>query len=397
MKNNYIIQITGVIFCFLFLAIGIGSAFSMSSGVSSTSSSGGFSSSSSTSSNLGFSSSTLVMTGGTPSKPTPSPTPAGGPGTIPTNEIIPSQWQPGTRSGTFFDPFTQSSWFFDNVLQKFYSPTYGWFLVTQYTKEGKIFAQFYYDPKTGVFRDMKTGSTIMSPASTTQQSGITGQPGQQPSPVSSVQLTPSPTPDTSPIIATGQQSTPVTPSSSTHPCRIACISCPSGFCDDCNQNGVCDDSESSGTPVVAGTQSDTQPGGVSEEPQKPIQINLPVTPSGVSAEGGLSEDPQSTIYYQLVLPQGGIRPILACDPNQDCEHCLDIDEDGACSILDYAIILCNEKWGLDYMGSRDNICDTEILLIMNCSEPSDCTIAEFCRDMNGDGLCDEELETEELL
>ena len=72
MKKIRFIQILGVIFCILLITVGFCAAFSMSSGVSSTSSSGGFSSSSS-SSNLGFSTSTLVMTGGTPSKPATSP------------------------------------------------------------------------------------------------------------------------------------------------------------------------------------------------------------------------------------------------------------------------------------------------------------------------------------
>jgi len=99
----------------------------------------------------------------------------------------------------------------------------------------------------------------------------------------------------------------------------------------------------------------------------------------------------------VALPLSGVRPIVACDPFQECEYCLDIDDDGACTLLDYAIIQCKEKWGLDYMGSRDNICDTDILLIMDCSEPSGCTVAEFCRDADGDGFCDEESEPEDLL
>lgn len=334
------------------------------------------------------------MTGGTPSKPGTSQTPAGGPGSIPPNEIIPQQWTPGTRSGTYFDPLTQTSWFFDNVLQKFYTPTYGWFLVTQFTKEGKIYAQFYYDPKSGVFRDMKTGAAMMSPAGSPTTTGPSGQQtGTTPPPVQ----TASPSTGTSPIVAAGQP--PTGPSSTTtHPCRIICTSCTSGFCDDCNQNGVCDDSESSGK-IVTGSKPEPQTGGVSEEPQTPIQINLPVTPSGVSTEGGLSENPQSTIYYNtadLNISQSGIRPIVACDPYQDCEYCLDMDNDGACTLLDYAIILCNEKWGLDYMGNRDNICEPDILLIMNCTEPSGCTIAEFCRDLDGNGLCDEESDTKDL-
>ncbi len=395
MNLKRIIQLTGVAVCILLLVVWCGSAFSMSSGISSTSSSGGFSSSSSSSSNLGFSTSTLVMTGGTPSKPAGQQT-SGGPGTIPANEIIPPQWKPGTRSGTFSDPITQTNWFFDNVLQKFYSPTYGWFLITQYTKEGKMYAQFYYDPKSGVFIDMKTGGAIMNSATPSPITGPSGQQGQQTGTTPPPAQTISPYTGASPIVAAGQSPT-VPSSTATHPCRIICTSCPSGFCDDCNQNGVCDDSESSGT-IVAGAKPDTQTGGVSEEPQTPIQINLPITPSGtssgVSAEGGLSETPQSTINYlksDLIIPQSGIRSIGTCDPNQDCEYCLDIDDDGTCTMNDYAIILCNEKWGLDYMGSRNNICDSDILLIMNCSEPSECTFAEFCMDSDGNGQCDEEL------
>ena len=48
------------------------------------------------------------------------------------------------------------------------------------------------------------------------------------------------------------------------------------------------------------------------------------------------------------------------------------------------------------MGDRDNICDTDILLFMDCSEPSECTLAQFCRDADGDGACDLELAVMEL-
>jgi len=385
MKKIQIIQTVGIVVSILLMTAVYVSAFSMSSGGVSSSGSGGFSSSSSTSSPLGFSSDTLVMTGGSPSKPAASPTPAGGPGAIPTSERIPAQWQPGTRSGTFFDPITQTSWFFDNVLQKFYTPTYGWFLVTQHTKEGKVYAQFYYDPKSGVFRDMTTGTAMMSPAGGTTGAASSGeQPGFVP-PFG--QTTPASS-GTPPIVAAGQPSGGTTSVSSAHPCRIVCVSCPSGFCDDCNQNGVCDDSESTLKTEPTGTQT----GGMNEKPQEPIQINVPVTPPAVSAEGGLSEEAQSTIYYQLALPESGLRPIVACDPYQDCEYCLDIDDDGACTLLDYAIIFCKDRWGLDYMGARDDICDIDVLLVMDCETPSECTIAEFCKDMNGDGFCDEESE-----
>ncbi|HPY61045.1 MAG TPA: hypothetical protein PLG55_10030 [Methanospirillum sp.] len=390
MKMIRILKISGAIACILLLTAGFAAAFSMSSGVSSTSSSGGFSSSSSTSSNLGYSSSTLVMTGGTPSKPAAPPAPAGGPGGIPANEVIPPQWQPGTRAGTFFDPLTQTSWLFDNVLQKFYTPTYGWFLVTQFTKEGKVYAQFYYDPKSGVFREMRTGEKVISPAGSGQSSGQTG-PVQTPDtgsgPIVAGQQSPGSSTPRPTVTGTSAPTPPPTPASSAHPCRIPCVSCPSGYCDDCNQNGVCDDTESTGTPVVAGSKPQTQ--------SDSGQADHPVSAAS-SAQGGLDEDPQSTIYYQQTFSLAKTRPIIKCDPDQDCEYCLDIDDDGACTLLDYAIILCNGKWGLDYMGDRDNICDTDILLFMDCSEPSECTLAQYCKDADGDGACDLELAVMEL-
>ncbi|WP_373838348.1 hypothetical protein [Methanospirillum sp.] len=398
MKKLRIIQVAIVIGCFILMTVWCVAAFSMSSGISSSTSSGGFSSSGSTSSNLGFSSTSLVMTGGTPSKPAAAAPsiPAGGPGIIPASEIIPPHWNAGTRSGTFFDPVTQTSWFFDNVLQKFYTPTYGWFLVTQFTKEGKIYAQFYYDPKSGVFRDMKTGATFMGPADSVQSSGALGQSETQTGPFPSPTPTYSSPSDTPPIIAAGGSSVG-TPASAEHPCRIICDSCPSGYCDDCNQNGVCDETESYETPVITGTKPYTGTTEESTRPQESGPATSPVIPSSVSADGGLSETPQSTIYYYEELPQSGVRPIVACDPYQDCKYCLDIDDDGACTILDLAIIRCNGKWGLNYMESRDNNCDSDILLIMDCSDPSECTFAEFCRDEDGDGLCDEETITGLLL
>jgi hypothetical protein len=401
MKMLRIIKISGVIACILLLTAGFAAAFSMSSGVSSTSSSGGFSSSSSKSSNLGFSSSTLVMTGGSPSKPATPPAPAGGP-TIPPNEVIPPQWQPGARSGTFFDPMTQTNWFFDNVLQKFYTPTYGWFLITQFTKEGKVYAQFYYDPKSSEFRDMRTGAAVISPAGSGQSSGQAGPvqtPGTGTGPIVAGQQSPGSSTPKPPVTGASAPTTPApAPASSAHPCRIPCVSCPSGYCDDCNQNGVCDDTESTGAPVVAaGSMPQTQIESPGKKPDQPDsgQVDWPVSAAS-SAQGGLDEDPQSTIYYHQDLSLAKIRPILKCDPDQDCEYCLDIDDDGACTLLDYAIILCNGKWGLDYMGDRDNICDTDILLFMDCSEPSECTLAQFCRDADGDGACDLELAVMEL-
>lgn len=350
----------GVILFMVGIVISV-SAFSMSSG--------SFSSSSGTSSNLGFSTETLVMTGG-PSAPAPTPAPSpGGPGMIPASEFVPPHWMTGTRSGTFFDPITQTSWFFDNVLQKFYTPTYGWFLVTQLNRDGSVYAQFYYDPKLGVFRDMRTGASIMV---TPTGSDI---------PIPSGPVTPPPTgtttpPGGSPIVAGAQPPSGSSgPASEAHPCRIPCSTCPQGFCDDCNQNGICDDEEA--TSVISATATGA-----------PSSI----TPSPTAAPvGGLSEEAQSTIYYNILLPVSGIRSIVACDPYQGCDYCLDIDDDGVCTLFDYAIIMCDTgEYGLDYMGSTDGKCDQDMILIMDCESPVSCSVAQFCRDFDKNGVCDEE-------
>lgn len=344
------------------------SAFSMSSG--------SFSSSSGTSSSLGFSTETLIMTGG-PSTPAPTPAPSpGGPAMMPSGDYIPPHWLTGTRSGTFFDPITQTSWFFDNVLQKFYSPTYGWFLVTQLNRDGSVYAQFYYDPKLGVFRDMTTGASIMVTPTGTDI------------PIPSGPVTPPPSGQTtpsggSPIVAATQPPSGTTaPPSSAHPCRIPCSTCPEGYCDDCNQNGICDDEETS--PVISSTAPGTQP---------------TASPSPTPApEGGLSEEAQSTIYYNILLPTSGIRSVVACDPYQGCDYCLDIDDDGVCTLFDYAIILCDSgEYGLDYMGSPDGKCDPDMILIMDCDTPASCTVAQFCRDFNMDGVCDKEGDDSQFL
>jgi len=105
----------------------------------------------------------------------------------------------------------------------------------------------------------------------------------------------------------------------------------------------------------------------------------------------LAPPAQATIYYNILLPTSGIRSIVACDPYQDCDFCLDIDDDGVCTLLDYAIIRCeNGTYGLDYMGAPDGECDPDVILIMDCENPVSCSVAQFCRDSDMNGICDEE-------
>jgi hypothetical protein len=330
------------------------SAFSTSSGI--------YSASDGLSSSLGFNSETVIVTDENSKKPTVTPTPIVGiTGAV--SAMIPKHWQPGTRSGTYYDPITKTNWIFDNILQKFYSPSLGWFLITQLSKDGKIQNQFYYEPKAGVFYDIMTGQVITGiPGMGAGSSASGNQPAGTSDSTSGQILSPS-SPDTiASSVNSKTQNNPVSVNSG-QSTLIPCSSCPSGYCNDINYNGICDDLE------AAKISSDNI---VSSE------------------EGGLSEKPQSSILYEKVLPKSGIMPIVACTSDQKCEFCLDIDNDGACTIMDYTIIKCGNIWGLDRMASKDGVCDKDVIFIMNCTNPADCKEAQYCIDENQDGKCDEE-------
>ncbi len=91
------------------------------------------------------------------------------------DDPIPQQWVLDQKTGLFYDQISKATWVFDQYLNKFYSPTHGWFLITQYdTGSGRAVpvSQFYYDIKKGDVYDITTG-TLMNPQI------VAGTPGTQ--------------------------------------------------------------------------------------------------------------------------------------------------------------------------------------------------------------------------
>ncbi|MFH0967485.1 MAG: hypothetical protein V1862_07365 [Methanobacteriota archaeon] len=224
-------------------------------------------------------------------------------------ENIPPQWIIGTREGNYFDPVSGTNWVYDKVLKKFYSPSNGWFLVTQFSPDGKPFAQFYYDPTAAVFIDMGTGISIQPGLSDTanaakqivQQKPPATQQG-TPTPTQSAPVTQQKPPASqqgSAPVNEGNQGSQQVGSDISNPCRISCTDCSSGYCDDCNRNGKCDNSETSGdnsagqseVPQVnpLPTQSPSSTEEISEAPQDEI---IPVPKFTTTPDEGLSEDAQ---------------------------------------------------------------------------------------------------------
>ncbi|NLV26648.1 MAG: hypothetical protein GXY48_05735 [Methanomicrobiales archaeon] len=159
---------------------------------------------------------------------------------------IPSTWILDVNTATFFDPVTNSAWLFDRMLQHFYSPNSGLFLIilSQPDLYGNIaYNQYYYNPFTGDFYDILSGQILLTnPLST----------GSPVSPISSP--TPPPSQGSSSIIAStvSQSSTSTVPSpggldetaqSTFLPYECPVLSCPDcdeGYCLDCDYDGKCD-------------------------------------------------------------------------------------------------------------------------------------------------------------
>lgn len=362
-----------------------------------------FSSGSGISSGLSISSSTHIIPSQSTSITGAQPAPLSG-------ENIPPQWIIGTREGNYFDPVSNMIWVYDKVLKKFYSPSNGWFLVTQFTPDGKPFAQFYYDPKAAIFIDMATGATIqpgLTDAANAGKQSVQQKPPvtQQvaPTPTQSAPVTqqkPLATEQGSAIVNEGNQGFQPAGTDVSNPCRISCSYCSSGFCDDCNGNGKCDNSETSEdnsagqseVPQVnpLPTQSPPSTEGISEAPQDEIKP----APSSTSVPGeGLSEDAQSTILYMEASPDSGNLSVIACESGDSCGFCLDNDGDRVCTSNDCAIMESEsgsaEKYCVDC--NRDGKCDEGKKFVSNCNALTDCSEASYCIDYNSDGKCDREL------
>lgn len=187
---------------------------------------------------------------------------------------IPPSWILDVNTATFFDPVTNTAWIFDRILQKFYCPNTGWFLVSLYYNSYSgdfLFKQYYYNPVTGEFFDINTGQVLISnPLSTKNlsRSGM-GQSGSSSTGIISSSPLPS---TTSGIISSdtnqgnsnsiagleenaqssfmpkitlpNEEGTSENPQSAFLPyeCPIlVCNECYEGYCIDCNNDGICDE------------------------------------------------------------------------------------------------------------------------------------------------------------
>ncbi|WP_319537567.1 hypothetical protein [uncultured Methanospirillum sp.] len=210
------------------------------------------------SSSLSLSTSTSIISSGT-SGTTQSGSPSGSSSNILKAEI-PEQWQPGVREGVYYDPLSKTSWIYDRILKKYYCPEKGWLLIGEYTTGStpRLIRQFYYDPADVVFISMKNGEKIQVNQNgiydpTSISPSVTPKPVVQPQQTGSTTILMSPEP-----VASGSSS-----QQTADPCLVQCSECPGGTCRDCNQNGICDDSEGA-------TVTPTPTGGMSESAQSGI-------------------------------------------------------------------------------------------------------------------------------
>ncbi|WP_146199708.1 hypothetical protein ACKUB1_14800 [Methanospirillum stamsii] len=243
-KTRQMFHITLCILTLGFLVSGV-YAYSVSSGSYSSSGSLSFDSS------KGISKTSVT----TISSPSQSQSPQGGQTIAPALQIPPT-WILDINTATFFDPITNSAWTFDRILQKFYSPKSGLFLITLYQQDqsGNVaYTQYYYNPFTGSFYDILSGQILFTnPLSIGSpiQPGIsaTALPTQQPTNIvassvsqssSTIVASPSRVDETSP----GGLDEAAQSSFMPYECPILnCPDCDGGYCIDCDNDGICDES-----------------------------------------------------------------------------------------------------------------------------------------------------------
>lgn len=348
------------------------------------------------SSNLEFSSDTLIVTGGT-TKPTPVPTIAAtaGPGSL----VIPAQWTQSNQPGIFVDPITSTSWIYDPVFMRYIAPAVGWFLIVKGNQLGEVEGFYYYDIVGKKLYNSLTGEIIpieqtgITSGGTPISGGISG--GANPTSIPSSIPTSIPS---GPVIVAGSQDQQTETNGqystqSTNPnegCLVVCQSCPSGYCNDCNNNGTCDEEEGS-------LQTDSI-GGIDENPQDSIQRDRNLSnQSGDIDDGGLSEEPQSSIHYMRGIGYGPFEVIECIDP-YPCLYCIDENRDGLCSETDCHLISCDKSMDCIYCldCDHDGDCDTDKIIITNCTEEEPCISFDYCDDSDLDGMCNLKLIDPEL-
>ncbi len=96
-------------------------------------------------------------------------------------EPIPAVWTFDQRTGVYYDMNSKSTWVYDQYLNKYYSPSHGWFLINLYYTDPRgtaLVAQYYYDITQGLILDITTGVIVNADklsgnAMTAPQSGQT--------------------------------------------------------------------------------------------------------------------------------------------------------------------------------------------------------------------------------
>ncbi len=322
--------------------------------------------------------------------------------------IVPNHWRKGFRVGTFFDPVLGITWIYDRTLQTCFSPEKGWVLVTEYSSDNIPLAQFYYDIEKGTLFDRYTGKSVMG-----QSIGSNNQ----------METTISPL-HTPKQIESADESTSGQQGQLSDKCITACSICPSGYCHDCNKNGVCDEEETgtstssaipspslnphieTTTPVITPVSTlkpsyspqispeQTQipyphPGSTNTITQTPVPtftrslIPNPTQPS-------ISEQNQAQVQIKL------IPDIFHTDKTGIQDEHDEISEAPQSTIYHYKILTGKGPFKVIECPSggrcvfcideNDNhICDTSECYLIRCNDSDSCN---YCIDCNRDLSCD---------
>jgi|GEM_PF-2014110 len=337
--------------------------------------------------------------------------------------IVPNHWKKGIRVGTFYDQLLGITWIYDRNLQTCFSPEKGWVLVTEYSTERIPLAQYYFDLDNRILFDMYTGLPLTGgPPLSTPQSAETP-----------MQVATEPEISNLPVEST----TGAFPQ--TDQCITQCSTCSSGFCHDCNGNGICDENEeitlisqptqtqTLPTPMItqepiqtpAYTPKPTQSSQVitgqtqvpvqtpfvtitktptitptqtllpiSEQPQVPIQPTQPPQPG--PTESGISEQPQSPIQISL------IPDIFDEDASEKPDESDSFSETPQSTILYYQlpkgkgpfkVIDCLPGEDCVYCidENENQICDISECYLIICNNPDECN---YCIDCDRNLVCD---------